>query len=157
MGKVFAVPIASVANTGAIDWIEARSAASRTLRLVELRIGQSTETGDAAEEMIRWAIKIGVGSVTSGSGGTSGVETPVDGSGTAGFVAEVNNTTQIAVGSGTLTTIAMEPFNVRSGLLYIPLPEARWQVVNQNYLAVGLAAAPADSVTWEGCAYFEED
>src|SRR5262245_62379907 len=112
MSRVFVVPIATSAQTGAIDWIEVRAAASRPLRLVELRIGQSTETGDAAEEMIRWAIKIGTGSITSGSSGTSPTPYAVDGSGnSAGFTAEVNNTSQIAVGSGALTTVAMDPFN----------------------------------------------
>lgn len=157
MGKIFAVPIASTAQAGAIDWVEVRAASGRSLRLVEIRVGQSTEVGDAAEEMIRWAIKRGVGTVTSGSGGSSPTITSVDGGGTAGFTAEVNNTTQIAVGTGTLTIVAQDPFNVRTGLLYVPLPEVRWAVMNQDYLAIGMAAAPADSITWEGCAYFEED
>jgi hypothetical protein len=157
MGLVYAVPIASSAQTGAIDWVEVRAAASRCLRLVELRIGQSTEVGDTQEEMIRWAIKLGTGTVTSGSGGSSPTITCVTGTGSAGFTAEVNNTTQLAVGTGTLVTVAQDPFNVRTGLLYVPLPEARWMMANQNYIAIGMAAAPADSITWEGCAYFEED
>lgn len=158
MGRIFAVPIASAANTVAVDWVEVRAAASRSLRLVELRIGQSTEVGDSAEEMVRWAIKTGIGTVTSGSGGTGPTPYAIDGSAdTAGFTAEVNNTTQLAVGTGTLNTVAQDPFNIRTGLLYVPLPEVRWAVFDQNYLAIGMAAAPADSVTWEGCAYFEED
>lgn len=158
MSRVFAVPIASTAQTVAIDWVEVRSAASRVLKLVEVRISQSTETGDAAEEMIRWYIKTGISTVASGSGGTTPTPYALDGSATAsGFTAEVNNTTQLAVGTGTLNTIVMDPFNVRTGLLYVPLPQVVWQVANQNYIAIGMGAAPADSITWEGCAFFEED
>ena len=155
MGKIFAVPIASTASAIAHDWVEVRAAASRKVTLVTIEISQSTEIGDAMEEMIRWNILIGEGSVTAGNGGAV-TPRPVDSGGASGFSARANSTTRLAVGTGTLYTIAMAPFNVRTGLFHCPVPEARWSVLNQNYLAVG-CIAPVDSVTWEGVAYFEED
>ena len=154
---VYAVPIASTASAAAIDWVEVRPAAGRTVRLVELRVSQSTEVGDAQEEMIRWFIKRGSSGITSGSGGSTPTPTPMATGYTAAFAVETVNTTQAVVGGGTLITVAMDPFNVRTGLLYVPLPEARFQVTNQEYLIAGMAAAPGDSITWEGVAFFEED
>lgn len=154
---VFAVPIASTASAAAIDWVEIRAAAGRTVRLIELRVSQSTEVGDAQEEMVRWRVIRGTSSITSGSGGSTPTPAPMATGYTAAFAVEAGNTTQAVATGGTFTTVTMDPFNVRTGLLYVPLPEARFQITNQEYLIIGMAAAPADSITWEGVAFVEED
>jgi hypothetical protein len=105
--RCYTVVAASAAQTGAIDWFELTSTSSSGFVLLGLDISQSTEAGDAQDEMIRWYIKRASSTFTSGSGGnTSVARTSVrSGDAAATFTAETNNTTQIAVGTGTLTTV----------------------------------------------------
>jgi len=155
--RAYTVPIASAANTVAIDWAELITGTTAGLMLLGIDIGQSTELGDAAEEQIRWYIKRATGTYTSGSGGTAPTPAKVNaGDVAATFTAEVNNTTQIAVGTGTLTTIYQGCFNLRTGLQLFWTPETAITNGISSALAIGMGAAPADSVTWEGTVYVGE-
>ncbi len=74
----------------------------------------------------------------------------------ATFTAETLNTTKLLVGSGALVTIHDGAFNVRSGLREIWTPETAPSVSVSQALAIGMDAAPADSITWKGTAYVGE-
>jgi len=156
--RAYAVPIASAANTAAVDWVELIAGSTVGLVLLGIDIGQSTETGDAAEEQIRWYIKRASGTYTSGSGGNTSIARPPVNSGDAAatLTAESQNTTQIAVGTGTLTTLHTSTFNLRTGLQLFWTPETAFTCGVSQAIAIGMGAAPADSVTWEGTAYVGE-
>ncbi|MDF5758609.1 hypothetical protein [Spongiactinospora sp. TRM90649] len=156
--RVYAVCFTASAQAGAIDWFELVAPASCGIALFGLDIGQSTDFGDAAEEGIRWYVKRAAGSYTSGSGGNTGVaRTPLrSGDAAATFSAETLNTTPIAAGSGTLLTLHQSVFNVRAGLDKLWTPETAPSCKASEALAIGMGAAPADSVTWEGTAYVAE-
>jgi hypothetical protein len=156
--RVYTVSFAASAQAGAIDFFELITGASGGLVLLGLDIGQTTELGDAAEEQIDWYIKRGTGTYTSGSGGNTGVARPpvVPGDSAATFTAESLNTTRIAVGTGTLTTIFGSTFNLRSGLQMFWTPETAPRSAVSTALAIGMTGAPADSVTWVGTAYVGE-
>lgn len=156
--RVYTVCFTASAQTGAVDWFELIAPSTCGIAVFGLDISQSTDYGDAQDEGIRYYIKRAAGSYTSGSGGNTGVaRTPVrSGDAAATFTAETLNTTQIAVGSGTLATLHQSVFNIRAGLDKLWTPETAFSCKASEALAVGLGAAPADSVTWEGTAYVAE-
>lgn len=156
--RCYTVGFAASAQTAAIDFFELIVGASGHIALLGLVIGQTTELGDAAEEKLRLKFTRATGSYTSGSGGNTGVARPPvrAGDAAATFTAETLNTTQIAVGSGTLTVLNQEPFEVRAGFERFWTPETAFTAGASSAFAIGLAAAPADSVTWEGTAYVAE-
>jgi hypothetical protein len=156
--RVYTVSFAASAQTVAVDFFELITGAGGALCLLGLEISQTTELGDAAEEKVRLRITRATGTYTSGSGGNTGVARPPvrAGDAAATFTAETLNTTQIAVGTGVLTVLQQYPFEVRVGYERFWTPETAFTIGNSSALAIGLAAAPADSVTWEGTAYVAE-
>ncbi len=156
--RCYTVSFSASAQTAAIDFFELITGAGGSLALLGLEIGQTTELGDAAEEQIRLQITRATGSYTSGSGGNTGVARPPvrAGEASATFTAETLNTTQIAAGSGALTVVSRYAFNLRAGYERFWTPETAISIGPSSALAIGLAAAPADSVTWEGTAYVAE-
>lgn len=156
--RCYTVVFAASAQAGAVDWFELIAGTTTGIALLGLDISQTTELGDAQEEQIDWYIKRASGTYTSGSGGNTGVaRAPVRaGDNAATFTAETLNTTRIAVGTGTLTTVHNSSFNLRSGLVQFWTPETAITTSISQALAIGMTGAPADSVTWVGTAYVAE-
>lgn len=156
--RVYTVSFTATAATVAVDFFELIAGASMGLALLGVDVGQTTELGDTAEEQLRWFVKRASGSYASGSGGNTGVARPPCRSNDAAatFTAETLNTTQAAVGTGTITTIHASTFNVRTGLYQVWTPEMAITCDVSEALVVGLGAAPADSTTFEGTAYVAE-
>jgi hypothetical protein len=154
MGRLYAITFENVAVTASQDLFEIAPADDKPVCIHACYLSQSTELGDAAEEQLR--IKIIRGHATSGSGGTAPTPAPLNpADAAAGFVAEVNNTT--IASTGTAVDLHAETFNVRSGWVYMPTPEARPGASQGNTtLVVRLMAAPADSVTMSGTLIVEE-
>ena len=119
-----------------------------------IRIGQSSDEGDAQAEMLQ--VQISRTTLTvNGSGGT--VLTPVaasPGSPAATTVVEANNTTQSTV----TTEILEDTFNVQAGWLYLPTPEERIIVLASatTGLVVELPVGPSDPLDMTGTIVFEE-
>lgn len=154
MGRPYYVNFAATAETAAIDFFELIAGASVAFDLWGWDIGQTTELGDAAEEQLDVYIKRASGSYTSGSGGNTGVARPVaqPGDAAATLTAESLNTTRIAVGTGTLTTVINTTYNIRSGWKEWLPPEFVIGCGPSQAVALGLTSAPADSVTFVGSA-----
>lgn len=153
MGRMYTVSFAGVAVTAAVDLFEILPAANKPCYVHGLFLGQTSDVGDAAEEILRFSIVRG--NTTSGSGGAAATPRPMDSNSVAaGFTAETNNTT--AASAGTAVTLHSDTFNVRSGYGIWWTPEARPRVNNANLLVVRLGAAPADSLTMSGTLYVEE-
>lgn len=149
----YTVSFVDIAVTAAQDFFEFLPATQRPIELVALRIAQTTELGDAAEEQL--GVSVIRGHTTSGSGGATVTPQPLDANAAAsGVTAERNNTT--IASAGTAVTLADLTFNVRSGLYEIWPPELRPRVANANLLVVRLRAAPADSITMSGTAWIAE-
>jgi hypothetical protein len=157
MSQFYTAPYAAgQAFTAALDAFELLAGTGKTVVVHEIRLAQITEVGDAQEEFLTVILKRGVGSVTSGSGGSTVTPAKLEtGSAAAASSVEVYNTTQLAVGTGTLTPLLTSSWNVRSEWLYLPTPETRIVLVAGERLSVGLSA-PADSVTLVGTLIFEE-
>lgn len=151
-GRMYSMVVDAVAGTAAQDLLELNPASTKPCVIHEIRVSQSSDAGDAQDEMLQ--LKLVRGHSTSGSGGSSVTPTPID-PGDAAFAgtAERNNTTQATGGSP--VTLLAEAFNVRSGFLYIPTPECR-PVIAAGSRAVLSALAPADSLTFSVTVVFEE-
>lgn len=148
----------AVAITAAQDLFEVRASTTSIIYVHGFSLYQTTDLGDAAEEILRLTTNRGSGSVTSGSGGSTATAALVTRANTAfGGTVEVNNTTILAVGSGTLTT-DMEHigWNIRIPMTFWWTPEARPVILPGEYWTLELEAAPADSITASGTIYLEQ-
>ena len=155
MGRMYTVSFENVAVTAAQDFFETTPAVDKPIAVHGLLLYQSTDVGDAAEEMLR--LEIIRGHTTSGSGGTTPTPAPLDTNDTvAGDTTwEVNNTTIASV--GTTAILYVHYFNIRGGFEFWYPPEARPKATNGNTtLVVRLMAAPADSITMGGTLIYEE-
>ncbi len=154
MGRVYSVNFENVAVTAAQDFFEISPADDKPVKLLGLFLSQSTELGDAAEEMLR--VQVLRGHSTSGSGGSSQTPVPVNpGDPASAFAAEVNNTT--IASSGTAVILHSESFNIRAGMGLWWTPECQPVASQANTtIVVRLLANPADSVTMSGTLYVEE-
>jgi hypothetical protein len=154
MSRIYAVSFSNVEITALQDIFEIQPAAQKPVRLAGLWLVQTTDFGDAQDEVLRIAIRRG--NTTSGSGGT--VPTPVVVSSStgaaAGFVSEVNNTTQASV--GTAQTLFVDGWNVRAPYQMLWPEDMRPGATLTNTLLAIELSAPADSITVSGCLYVEE-
>lgn len=155
MGRAYAVTFEGVAVTAAVDFFELTPADDKPVRLLGLILAQSSDVGDAAEEILR--IKVIRGHATSGSGGSAATPVPLSPADTAaGAAAETNNTT--IASTGTAVDVLADAFNIRSGYSHWWTPETAPECSEASGVrfAVRLMAAPADSLTMSGTLYFEE-
>lgn len=156
MGRFYSVPFSATSVSAAVDVFEVLASTSKPFVLHEVVIAQASDYGDAQAEGLSILIKRATGSYTSGSSGST--VTPAKhntNDAAAGPTAEVNNTTQASAGSGALTTIRADAFNVQAGYQYLPTPEQRLFFLAAEAVVVSITA-PADAVTLSGTLVFEE-
>jgi hypothetical protein len=157
MGRLYQVPIPFLATAAQIDFFELTAAADKPCKIHEIYLAQSTEVGDAQEEQLTLKLKVAFGSVTSGSGGSAPTPQPVVRNDAAsGFTAEVNNTTKLAVGSGTIVDERLYSWNVRTEFHKIFTPETRPHIMGGEKKVLELTATPGDSFTPGGYVLVEE-
>jgi hypothetical protein len=156
MEIVYSAPMDALAFTTATDVFECTPAADRPMILYGMRLCQTTDLQDAAEEVLRIGI---YEDVTAGSTGTALTEVPyTNESAMAAPTAAVVANRGTASTGGTLIDII--GWNVRIPLEWFPIPELRPKFT--NIAAEGpvssfrLLAAPADSITVSGCLYWTE-
>lgn len=154
MARMYTVEAEGVAVTAAVDVVELSPADDLPVKICGLFLGQSSDVGDAAEELLRY--RVIRGHTTGGSGGAAPTPRPLDpNDGAAGFAAETNNTTAASV--GTTHNLHSDTFNIRTGEK-LWLPEGmEWEAdQGDTTLLVRLMAAPADSLTMSLTAYVRE-
>jgi hypothetical protein len=153
-GRVYSVEFEAVAVTAQVDFFEITPADDKPIDVLGIFLSQSSDVGDAADELLRY--RVIRRHTTSGSGGSAPTPTPLRATATAaGFTAETCNTT--IASSGTTTNLHSDTFNVRAGLqLWLP-DSCEWSAGQGNTtLVVRLMAAPADSLTMSGTLYVRE-
>ena len=158
MSRIYQVPIAFTSQTAQIDFFELTAAAEKPCRIHEIYLAQSTELGDAQEEQLTLKLKRAFGSVTSGSGGSAPTPQPIDpDDAAAGLTAEVNNTTKLVVGTGTINDERPYSWNVRQEFHRIFTPETRPKIKGGEKKVLELTTTPADAITMGGYVIVEED
>lgn len=153
MGRMYSAAVASVAGTVVLDFFEIVAPSDAIVVIHGWRIGQHTEEGDAQAEMLQ--IKATKGATTSGSGGSAVTPTPLEtGMPAFGGTVEAMNTTPAS--GGTPVTLYSDAFNVQGGHQETFTPEMRIVLSPGERFVLGLAEAPADSVTFDAVIFFEE-
>lgn len=156
VGRMYSISFAATAETAAFDAFEIQPADDKPVRIHSVYISQTTEFGDAQDEMLSVTFNRGGTAITSGSGGSSATPQPLTSSGesAAGATCEVLNTTQATFTSGVV--VHRDAFNVRAGYAYRPTPEERIGVSQANGGLTVSISAPADSTSFIGTLIFEE-
>lgn len=154
---IYVASFTAVAVTAAQDVFEIVAPATSRVRIRELRLGQYSDAGDAAAEML--SILALRGYTTTGSGGSAvtaanmapvGLGTPL----VAGSTVAANNTT--VASTTTPLTLLSAAFNIATGFHYCPrFPEERIEIAASQRLVFRITA-PADSLTMNGTMLFEE-
>lgn len=145
LGRKYTIHLAPTAITVAADLVEIDPATDKPIIVLGWRLYQTSDFGDAQDEVIGYAWVRG--NTTSGSGGNTGV-TPskaLTGDAACGATVETANTTQASV--GTPVTVWSGPFNVRAGDVQVLTPDQWFGVTGSDLLCLRLLGAPADSLT----------
>ena len=154
MGRKYWVDLTPTAVTLAVDLLEILPADDKPIKIVSLALGQSSDVGDAQDEVISvyWLR----GNTGVGAGGSAVTPRPCGLSDVAaGFAAKAFNTTPAA--SGTSVILPRHAFNVRGGIERPYTPDEMFETSQANTsLVLRMAAAPADSLTIFGSVCVEE-
>lgn len=159
MGRKYSVVFTGVAATTVEDFFELLGAADYVTKLLGFELAQATEIGDAQEEMLNISVKRGVGAVTSGSGGSTATPQPMLAADTAfSGTVEINNTTKMVVGSGSIATLFSSAWNIRAPYEKWFPPGLEPQINGAARLVIGLdTTAPLDSITFNGTVWLEQE
>jgi len=152
--RVYTVEFEGVAVTAAVDFFQLTPADDKPIEIIGVFLGQSSDLGDAASEILRY--RVIRGHATTGSGGASPTPRPLNRSGAAaGFTAMTNNTTVAT--AGTAINLHSDVFHIAAGLpLWLP-EGCEWEASQTDTLiVVRLMAAPTDSLTMSGTLYVVE-
>lgn len=156
-GPIYTASFKGVAVTAQQDFFQLLAPAAKSVLIHGFLLGQSTEVKDAEEEMLQLTTNRGYSTVTDGSGGTTATQRGVNKNAAAsGATVEVNNTTKLAVGTGTLEELESgHVWNVRVPYQFWYPPEVRPIVLGGEYWTLELETTPADSITMSGTLWFE--
>jgi hypothetical protein len=154
---MFTAKFDSVAATALQDLFQLLAGATHIVVVHGFELLQVTDFGDAEEEILLLETVRGIGTVTDGSGGTTLTAQPVEDSFAANAtVVEANNTTRMAVGTGSLEELEAFGWNVRIPLEKIWTPETRPVIAPSERWTLAMVANPVDSITIAGKILFEE-
>jgi hypothetical protein len=157
MGRRYTVGLTPAAQSVAQDIFEVLAPADAVVIIHEWHLFQTSDVGDAAEEILALETVRGVGAVTSGSGGATATAQPLeDGDAAFGGTVETNNTTRMAAGTGTLETLEERGWNIRVPYDRIYTPETRPVISPGNRWTLALPTAPTDAITLGGTVVLEE-
>jgi hypothetical protein len=161
MSRLYTVPYSGTltAAGGDTDLFALRPAADKPIRLYGLRLCQTSEVGDTAEEGIRITVRRFTATVTNGSGGSAVTPVPCDDVDTAaGFTARCNDTT-VATTTGTNEVKEELGWNERNTPLEIWWPEERVAPhcrLAANALIVRCETTVADDISIQITLWVEE-
>ena len=156
MEIVYSAPMDALAFTLATDVFEITPAADRPIMVYGFSLGQTTDLGDASEEVLRIGL---YRDVTAGSTGTTLTEVKYSNDAAMGTVSAAVVSNRGTPSSGG-TLIDIIPWNIRIPLYWFPIPEMRPKF--SNLAAEGpvssfrLMSAPGDSITCSGAIYWTE-
>lgn len=160
MSRIYTVVMAATVTAagGDTDWLEVSPADDKPVKLRGLKLGQTSEVGDAAEEGLRFSIIRLPATATSGNGTATTPQPTDDIDVAAGFAAEVNGAT-VATTSGTASTIEEFAWNERNTPYetWWPDPEFAPKVRQGALLVLRMQTTLADDISATMTAYLEEE
>lgn len=157
MPRQYTAQVNAVAVSAAQDIFEILAPADAVVCILDWVVFQTSDVTEAQEEILRLETVRGVGTVTTGSGGSTPTAQPTEDGDTAfGGTVKANNTTRMVVGTGTLETLEQRPFPVRLFAERIYTPETIPVISPGNRWTLALPAAPADAITLSAMVSFQE-
>lgn len=149
--RIYRLPIVATAETAQVDLAEINPTSTQMVKLLQVRLGQTSRVGDAQENEL--GIQLITGFTTTGSGGNSSV-TAVTDQGDAAFTGTCKTLNTTLAVTGTTTTWNLGTWNVRTEFLWIPVPLNEtpggiW-IPNGLRAVIRTTAAPAASTTMNG-------
>jgi hypothetical protein len=149
----YSAPLAATAVTTTADIFHVTATAENPFILLGFELYNTTDLGDAQEEVLQ--LEIARGTTGGGTGGSALTEVHyIQGSGATVQTAVVGFNTTVSTGG---TVLARKGWNVRIPFEFYPIPELRLRVDSaQDPLVVRLMSAPADSITIGGTIYWFE-
>lgn len=163
MSRIYPVPFNGTITTSGTNtdiWSFA-PAANKPIKLRGFTLGQTTEFGDAAEEIVRVTVLRLPATFTVGSGGNSVTAVASIGSSVDtvwGMTARTNDTT-VATSSGTTQTLDDMSWNLRNTPYERWYPDAQFSpgAFNAQGLIVRCESTVTDDITFSGVAFVEEE
>ena len=156
-GPIFTATFSAVAVSAAQDVFELTTAATSRIEICEIFLGQYSDAGDAAAEML--SVQIVRGHTVAGSGGAAVTPTNFEPWSRDAVTTVARNNTTIAA-DGTAVVLHSEAFNVQGGWLYKPFKFSNTDNERPKIEASGSVVvritAPADAVTMNGTIKFRE-
>jgi len=154
MSGVYSAQFTGVAITAAQDLFELVAGSGKPIVVLGFEIGQTTDVGDAAEEIL--SLNFNSGQTTSGSGGSSVTPAATDTGNTvaASATCEANNTTKAS--AGTILTHWSGTWNIRVPQEKVFTQEQQIIIAASRRCTLELVGAPADSITVNGTIWFQE-
>jgi hypothetical protein len=158
---IFTSVVAAVAVTAAQDVFEITAPSNSNVLIRDIKIGQYSDFGDAAAEIL--SVTVIRGYTVSGSGGSASTPSNLKSVGPAAVSSvEINNTT--VANTGSAVTLIADAFNIQAGWSLrdvLSLPDAARDPKLGIWLApserlVVRITAPADSLTMNATLVFEE-
>jgi hypothetical protein len=150
---IYTATFAAVAVSAAQDLWELVAPANTKVALREIRLGQYTDFGDAAAELL--SIQIIRGYTTTGSGGAAATPASLAPWTVAATSVVARNNTTVAQ-DGTGLVMLADTFNIASGWWYRP-PAQEFILLQASQRLVVRMTAPADSITMSSTIVFEEN
>lgn len=150
-----AVGAALVAVTAAQDLFTIQPAANKPVRIWKIKLGQTSDLADAAEEILDIRLMRVPATITI-TGGTANTPRLVAATGAAfGGTATTQNTT-LATSTGTIEMLETFSPNTRVGEDTSLIPESLYTFVNGTAMVLRLFTAPTDSLSMSGTMLIEE-
>jgi hypothetical protein len=146
MPRKYTVVLSPAAATAALDLVELKPADDIPVRILGFRVWQTSDLGDAAEEIITlsWVR----GNTSDGTGGNGSVAVSPASAADAAASATCRTGDTTAASSGTAVTLYSTGWNVRAPLEVVFTPQQQlYCSQGQTMIVLRMGAAPADSLT----------
>lgn len=157
MSRLCYVTFDNQSVSAAVDLFEILAGTNKPFIVHRVTISQSSDYGDSQAEGLRILIRRATSGYTSGAGGvTPTVGKAATNDASHGMTVEACNTTAAVAGTGSLTTLVADAFNVQAGFDWFPTPEIRPLILPGEALIVNLPAAPSDALSMSGTVVVEE-
>lgn len=157
---VFTATFAAVSVSAAQDVFELTAPSTSRVRVKEIRIGQYSDFGDAAAEIL--SVQVIRGYTTAGSGGAAVTPSNLEPWSRAAAATVARNNTTVAQ-DGSAQILIADSFNIQAGWWWKgdPPDPIRGYVGSEIQLAPGAIlvvriTAPADAITTNATIVFEE-
>jgi hypothetical protein len=151
--RLFQIPIDAVSVAAAQDLFSIKAGSINGLRLHYLNL---TAGGVSSPAELRLLVKRLSGTLTAGSGGSSGTAVAPDSADTTSSTATVRVNDTTAATATSSSTLAAWEWNVLGPHEYYPAPEHRMGCKAGEQLVINLPAAPGSSTPISGYAIWEE-